>query len=331
MSPSPADRSAAVELRHLRLVAAIAAHGSLTAAARALHITQPAASLQLRDIETRLRTPLFVRTPRRLEPTAAGERILRLARGVLAEVESFERQVAGGAFANVSGAVRLATECYTSFHWLPGVLKVFRERWPGIDVRIAPEHTNYPALALRDGLLDVALLHRNPRDRRLRLERLFDDELVVIMAPDHRLARRTHVAASEFAREHLILYGGSADAPSMVQEVLDAAGVVPARLTRIQLTEAITELVAAGLGVGVLARWAVAPLVRAGTLAAVRFTPRGCPRTWFMAVRADDPAPAYLLDLRDLLRTSLAGGPVVRPQAVPATAGRTSAQRGSIG
>src|SRR5262245_38504166 len=123
-----------VELRHLRLVLAIAEKGSLTSVARHLGLTQPALSRQLRELELRLRTPLFERTARRMVLTPAGEQLSHVARQVLSEVDAFERQIRDGEFAVTRGRVRIATECYTAYHWLPGVLSEFQTRWPNVEL-----------------------------------------------------------------------------------------------------------------------------------------------------------------------------------------------------
>src|SRR5690349_901398 len=112
-----------LEVRHLRLVAAVADTGSVTRAARRLHLTQSALSHQLRDVETRLGTALFARTARRMVPTPAGERLLATARRVLDELAGAERDL--GAAAADAGVARVATQCYTCYHWLPGVLREF--------------------------------------------------------------------------------------------------------------------------------------------------------------------------------------------------------------
>jgi LysR family transcriptional regulator, regulator for metE and metH len=307
----PMDIPSVVEMRHLRLVAAIAATGGVTAAARALHLTQPALSHQLRELETRLRTPLFVRTSRRMVATPAGEQLAHLARSVLADVHGFEREVLSGHFSEARGSIRIATACYTVYHWLPAVLKAFRDRWPSVDLRIAPEYTGAPLAALRDGTLDLAIVHQDAPDKRLRFEPLFDDELVVVTAPDHRLARNGFVTAEDFEPEHLILYATQDGDPTVVRELLNPAGVVPRRVTRIQLTEAIIQLVAAGLGIAVMARWAVMPALRAGAIRAVRLTEHGFLRKWCVGMRADDPCPAYRVDLLELLRRHVAAGPVI--------------------
>ncbi|HVF39621.1 MAG TPA: LysR substrate-binding domain-containing protein [Gemmatimonadaceae bacterium] len=300
-----------IDMRHIRLIAAIAEHGSVTAAARVLRLSQPALSHQLRELETRLRTPLFVRTSRRMVATAAGEQLAHVARLVLKEVHGFERQAADGRFGHARGTIRLATECYTVYHWLPSVLRLFAARWPGVDLRIVPEHTASPIAALRDGSLDVAVVHSRPTDKRITGEALFDDEMVAVVSPQHRFARQPFVAAADFASEHLICYT-TASGPSMfMREILIPADVVPERTTQLQLTEAILELVAADMGVAVLSKWAVMPRVRSGNVAAVRLTERGFLTKWYVATRADDPAVTYQRDLIDLLRRNMSGGPVI--------------------
>jgi LysR family transcriptional regulator for metE and metH len=88
--------------------------------------------------------------------------------------------------------------------------------------------------------------------------------------------------------------------------------VTPSQITRLQLTEAIVELVAAGLGIAILAKWAVLPAVRSGTVQTSRIGRTGFRRTWFAAARSADVTPAYHSDLIELLRRHLGAGPVVR-------------------
>lgn len=302
----------AVEMRHLRLVAAIVEHGSMTAASRALDLTQPALSHQLRELESRLRTPLFVRTARRMVPTPAGEQLAQLGRAVLAQVGTFERQLRDGELSSVRGTVRIATECYTAYHWLPVVLRGFCERWPGVDLRIAAEHTSAPIAALRNGALDLAIVLNRPAEKRVRVEPLFDDELVVVCATDHRFASMEFVPLELLADEQLFIYTSHDHDSTVLREILAPASVVPAQVTRIQLTEAILELVAAGLGVAVLARWAVLPALRNGVIGSARLGRRGYTRTWYTATRSGDVIPAYQSDLVELLRRHVAGGPAVR-------------------
>lgn len=88
--------------------------------------------------------------------------------------------------------LRLSTECYTCYHWLPRVLLPFQRRWPGVELRIVAEATRRPMEALARGELDVAVVSARPALARFRTVPLFDDELVVVLPPGHRLSRRRY-------------------------------------------------------------------------------------------------------------------------------------------
>jgi LysR family transcriptional regulator for metE and metH len=298
-----------VEMRHLRLIAAIADLGSMTAAADALDLTQPALSHQLRDLESRLRSPLFVRTGRRMVLTPAGEQLAVIARAVLQQIDGFERQVLEGELTAPRGAIRIATQCYTAYHWLPAVLRSFRDRWPAVELRVGAEHTPAPIPALREGALDLAIVYHKVLDKRIRLETLFEDEMVLVTAPDHPLAKREHAPVEALADEHLLIYSTASRHSLVLHDILEPAGITPQQITRIQLTEAILELVAAGLGVAILATWAVKPAVQSGAVRMMRLGKRGYSRTWYAATRSGDVTPAFQFDLIELLKRHLGAGP----------------------
>jgi len=173
-----------LEIRHLRLVRAVTAAGSLTGAGSVLNLTQSALSHQLRDIESRLGTALFLRVGKRMLLTPAGERLLRSADEVLdaiARTEDSIRQLSGAD----RGLLRLSTECYTCYHWLPPLLKRYRRAHPNVEVRINGDATSDPLPHLLGGGLDVAILSTPARDRRLVTRSIFSDEMVIIVDPRH--------------------------------------------------------------------------------------------------------------------------------------------------
>jgi LysR family transcriptional regulator for metE and metH len=290
-----------LEIRHLRLVAAIADAGGMTRAASRLYLTQSALSHQLKDIESRLGSPLFLRIGRRMVLTNAGERVLASARMVIGELERVEADVKAERDDGPSGLLRIATECYTCYHWLPGVLTSFRQRWPRVEVRIVAEATRRPMMALAAGELDVAVVsspvgesHKNA-SRKFGHTPLFEDELKVIVPSDHPLAKREYACAADFAGEQLLLYNVRDEDSTLLSEILKPAGVRPGSVARVELTEAIIEMVKAGLGISVLAGWAAAPYVKSGGVRAVRLTSNGFHRQWSAAFRTDASTP-YLED-----------------------------------
>lgn len=276
-----------IDIRHLQLVDAVTETGSVTRAADRLNVTQSALSHQLREIEARLRTPLFLRVNRRLVLSPAGERLLASARRILGELRGVEEDIARIA-AHQDGAIRLSTECYTCYHWLPPLLRPFHAKYPGVAVEIVAEATRKPVPALLERQIDLALVYRPQRDPRLRTTPLFDDELVVITAPDHALAKKPVVGADDLTGEHVILH--SAASESFFAEHLAAANVMPRRYSQVTLTEAIVEMVKAGLGVSAVPRWTVSRDIRAGKLAALRFGRKGLLRKWAAATLRTQPS-----------------------------------------
>lgn len=298
-----------LEIRHLRLIVTISEQQSVTKAGERLHLTQSALSHQLRDIEERLGTPLFHRLNKRMVLTQAGERLLQSARQVLQELERAEDDLAQIA-AGEHGSLRLSTECYTCYHWLPEMLKQFRRRYPQVEVRIVVEATRHPIQALLDGLLDFAIVSTTERDKRIRYQPLFQDELVVIMAPHHPLTSRPYIRARDFADQQLFLYASLSES-TIYQRLLLPAGVTPAQVSQMQLTEAIVEMVSAGMGISTMARWAVAKEIASGKIAARPLTRKGLQRQWSAALLRNDYTPPYVTEFIELLSSRAL--PVTKP------------------
>jgi LysR family transcriptional regulator for metE and metH len=288
-----------LEVRHLLLVAAVAEEGTLTKASTRLHLTQSALSHQLLDLEERLGTRLFHRVSKRMILTAAGERVLASATRVLEDLRRAEEEVRL-LVEEKRGLLRLTTECYTCYHWLPALLARFRKKHPGVDVRIDVMSTKRPAEALVEGSIDLAIISSELDDRRLRVTPLFDDEMLVVMAPDHPLADREAITAKELAAETLLTYAALDDSTAY-QRVLRPAGLEPKEWMQVPLTEAMIELARGGIGVAVLARWSVWPQLESGAVVGVPLTRRGLQRQWKAAVLRSEQTPAYIEEFIEML------------------------------
>ena len=288
-----------LEIRHLRLLAAVAEEGSVTGAGRRLHLTQSALSHQLRDAEEKMGVSLFLRLGKKMIPTPAGEQLIGSARRVLKELSDAETLVEG-LNGGARGVIRLSTECYTCYHWLPSLLKKFHDKYPQVDLCIDAEATSDPGVALLAGRLDVAIMHCPPRNRSVRSMPMFEDEMVVVMSPEHRLARLTNVRPKDMADETAIIYPPRSDS-TLINKVLTPAGVEPKRVLEVPLTEAILEMVAAGTGIGFLARWAVAPEVQRGRIVARPLSTHGFRRQWHAVTLRSQPLSPCLKDFIDLL------------------------------
>jgi LysR family transcriptional regulator for metE and metH len=282
-----------VELRHLKLVQTLAEVGTLTNAAKRLYLSQSALSRQLGEIEEDLGTPLFKRLKKRMVLTEAGKRVLEGAESVLGEIRRLEgdiRHMASGE----TGTLRIAACSHTCFHWLPSVLKSFKESYPGVEVVIESSASHDPAGHLLTGAIDLALVNVRGKEPRIAYRKLFDDEMVALVPKRHPWARKRHVTAGDFADQHLINYDIPVEEVVFYQKVLMPAGVIPKSLTKLPLTDAIVEMVRAGMGVAVLNLWSVRPYLKSSELKAIRVTKAGFKRIWHAAHLRNGHHPPYL-------------------------------------
>jgi LysR family transcriptional regulator for metE and metH len=309
-----------LEIRHLKLVDAIARDGGMTRAAGRLNLTQSALSHQLREIEDRLGTPLFLRLKKKMLLTEAGEKVLASSRLILDELQRTEdsvRRLSSGQ----EGVLRISTQCNTCYHWLPSMLKTFNARFPKVEVQIVVEATNSPVDALLEGKLDIAIVHKQTLDKQLTYYPLFQDELLVVTHPDHPFASRPFLRAQDFSDESLIIYSNMKEDSIIFQQILTPAAVSPKNVIRVMLTEAIVEMVKAGIGISVLAKWAVAPYIMSGAVCGIRLTKKGFFRQWSAAMLKSVNTPPYYMEFVKLLAkqvTPAFKSPVQRFKKAPA-------------
>lgn len=276
-----------VEMKHLDLIRVLAEEGTLTAAGNKLHLTQPALSQQLRSLEESLGVQLFIRQGRRMRITPAGQRILHAAWRVHQELQQAEDDIRN-LRSGIKGVLRISAECYTCYQWLAPIVRDFNEKYPEVDVRIAADSGPEPVAPLREDKIDLAIASgRSPAG--LAVTDLFEDELVAVIPQNHALASKDWVDIEDFTDQHLLLYTPSENV--LVRDLLGPAGIHPARVSHIELTEASIELVKAGLGITVMADWTVAKYANQDGIVCRRLTEHGTRRHWKAVTVRDHGLP----------------------------------------
>jgi LysR family hca operon transcriptional activator len=196
-----------MELRHLRYFVAVAEAGSLKLAAQEkLHTTQPSLSRQIRDLEHEVGTPLFSRSARGVELTAAGKVFLDHARVVLSNAETAlrsVRQITKPTFA-------LGFMIGHDSTWIPKALNVLRDKLPEIHVVISTQNSPQLAAALSQGLIDVAFLRQEDGGPGLEYLLLIEEPLEIYLLKEHPLAKRTAISLQEVAAETFLSISGTA-------------------------------------------------------------------------------------------------------------------------
>jgi LysR family transcriptional regulator, transcription activator of glutamate synthase operon len=243
-----------MEVRQLRYFAAVAAHRHFTRAAEELHVAQPALSQQIRRLERELGLELFVRSTRRVSLTEAGELLLPRAQRVMAELDDARaelEQLTGLVRGRVTiGAIPLAPLD------LPGMLAEFRRRHPGVSVYMHEETLDGMLAKLRSDELDLgfAFADEQTTGPDIAAELLFEEELVAVTAPSHRLAGRKRLRLEALAGEPLIGFRPDSALRRTADGALAAAGVEPESAFEAIELETMRALVARGLGVTILPR-----------------------------------------------------------------------------
>lgn len=290
-----------IEFRHLRTIKAIHDTGGLARAADQLNITQSALSHQIKGIEDQAGVELFVRRSKPLKLSAAGLRMLAAAEDILPRVTALEAEF-DGLLEGSKGRMHIAIECHACFDWLFPVLEQFRKAWPDVDVDIRPRLAFDALEGLRREEVDV-VISSDPEDGPGRdFTALFDYEPVFVAAPANPLAQKPYVEAADFADQTLITYPVDRAKLDVFSQCLLPAGVEPAAIRQVELTEIILLLVAANRGVSVLPDWVVRQVRLKSDYVTRRMTRDGLTRRIYAATRSEDTTKPYMAHFTRLAR-----------------------------
>ncbi|MDF7675177.1 LysR family transcriptional regulator [Neisseriaceae bacterium ESL0693] len=305
-----------VELRHLRTLLALKETGSVSLAAKRVFLTQSALSHQIRALEQYYGTALFERKSSPIHFTAAGERLLQLARDITPLVAAAEldmTQIIEGE----AGELRVAVECHTCFDWLIPAMDTFRPLWPKVELDIVSGFQADPVGLLLTHRADLAIVSEYVAQAGIVFQPLFAYEMVGICAKDHPLAAKSVWQAEDFADDTLISYPVPDDMLDLLRKVLFPAGVNPAR-RHSELTIAIIQLVASRRGIAALPYWTVMPYLEKGYVVARQITDQTLQSELYAALRESDDNKSYLDNFCQIVRDrSFADLPGLSPLELP--------------
>lgn len=283
-----------LDLRHYETIVAIVEFDTMTDAAAHLSTTQSALSHRLAEAERRLNTRLFDRGHhRRLTPTRDGLAIHQSATRALAELERTESNLIK-ATSPAPTILRIAVGSYDCYHWFPGFLAHVRRSLPGVDLELVVVG-DAPSPALASRAVDIVIAPGRPEGD-IALQPLFEDELVLVTSPDHRLAGSATIEAADLAEETYLTYNARPTPGFEYDRFIHPASTYPLVVRVVRQTSAITELVAAGAGVSILSRWALEPALAGGRIHAASCGEDRLPLTWHAATRRNDDRAALVVD-----------------------------------
>jgi DNA-binding transcriptional LysR family regulator len=258
-----------MELAQLRAFRTVAETLNFTRAAERLNLTQSAVSRQIGSLEGELGEPLFVRGRRVVRLTAFGESVLAEVTRILDDVDRL-RDRAGAASGSPSGQVRAAAATQAFVSLFAPVFQSFIAAHPSIVLSFRTTATTDQTVSdILDGVVDVGFASRPVYAPSLEIVPLFEDELLLVVAPDHRLASAASVGAADIGRERVILFERGASIRTATDAFFAHAALAPDAVLESNDTFFIKLMVRQGVGVSLLPAWAVREEVEAGTLARV--------------------------------------------------------------
>ena len=276
-----------LDLRHLQLIQAIIETGRITDAAEKLGVTPSALSHRLREAERRLDVPLFTRMHKRLRVTPAAEYMAVVAERILADLSRAEQDVRR-MNADIQHVVRLSVEAYSNYRWLPSFIKFVNSRVDGIDIQIMAGARRDPLTDVQNRHIDIAVVSGTVAQAGLISLPLFEDPLLHIMAPGHRLAGRDHVEGSDIVGESFITYTKVPEPDREFARLFRPTDSYPKWAATVELPEAIVELVASDLGTSVLSSWAMQTALSEGRIVGAKVTSEGITVPWNAVMRSED-------------------------------------------
>ena len=291
-------------LASLRALAAVARHGSFSRAGAELGLTQPAVSMQVKQLETRVGLPLLERVGKRATPTRAGELMLAHAARAFLELEAGVEQVRR-LRGIVAGRLRIGTSASISIYLLPPMLRRFRTRYPETELLIVTGNATEIVSAVSSNELDLGIVSLPVRARELSVTSFYRDELVAIAPPGRQWRGRRTIGPAELAREPLILFERGATLRRVIDTWFQRAGAPPSRVMEMGNTEAIKKLVQAGLGLSVTSWFSAKSEVTRSALVAMRLAPPLHRQLGVVRRRDKTPTPtldAFLEAIEDLRR-----------------------------
>lgn len=293
-----------MELRQLEIFLAVMEHSSVTRTAEKMYLSPGAVSLQLHNLAAELRTELFVRSGRRIVPTANAFRLAEHAREVIKQVRDIQQDFASTP-ATDSRPFHFATGATTLIHRLGSPLRLVRKNFPHADIHVTVGVTEGIVAGLLDGRYDLGLISLPWPQQNLMLVPLFEEELLVLR-PARKPSRGSSILSiqpAELAAAPFLLYPKSSNMRSIIERFFADLGINPRVVMEADETEAIKRLVEAGFGYSILPQFALRG--SGARFQTLRVSGHRLVRQQALAMRKTQYPRALTAAIAELLRTAL--------------------------
>jgi DNA-binding transcriptional LysR family regulator len=267
-----------LSLRQLRTFVAVARHLSFARAAEELHLTAPAVSMQIRELEMALELPVFERGGRVVSLTTTGEYLLVYARRVIRTLKEAEDTIAR--LRGVQAGRITIGMVGTAQYFLPRLLAQFRVEYPGVEVRLSVGNRDQLGRQLHDREIDLAIMGRPPREIETRAEAFAPNPLAVISAVDHPLASERTISPARLDRELFIVRETGSGTRAAMEAFFKEQHISPPAIMEMTSNETIKQAVIANMGLTLLSLHTLGLELQAGQLVVLDIVGLPLKRAW---------------------------------------------------
>ncbi|WP_297323819.1 LysR family transcriptional regulator [Nitrosomonas sp.] len=282
-----------IEHSHLRIIQALHANGTLTEAANALCLSQPALSHQISYLEKKLGITLWEREGRSLRLTQAGTLLLEVANQVLPVLSQAEKTLAAYSEGR-QGILRIGVECYPCFEWLTGMIGQFMQQLPDIDIDIVQKFQFSGLEGLLNHHIDVLITPDLVKKAHIDYEILAEYQLVLLASADHPLADIKQLTPEHLSQETLLTFPVPLERLDILTHFLTPAHLAPEKIKKIESLEIMLQMTALKRGVCVLPEWLADIKNKDLRLKRIRIGKKGLFQKLYLALRKPDKTAPYI-------------------------------------
>jgi LysR family transcriptional regulator, low CO2-responsive transcriptional regulator len=270
-------------LRQLKVFEAVARHLNYTRAAEELHLTQPAVSMQVKQLEESLGVAFFEQLGKRIHLTEAGQELLGYARTITQQLDELEGVL--NRMKGLGGGRLRVSVATTANYFIPTLLGSFSRRYP--DVTISLDVTNRETLLrqLTENTVDLVVMGQPPAEADVEAQVFMDNPLVVVAPPDHPLAKQRKIPLARLQEETFLVRESGSGTRIAMERFFNERGMRLKTGMEVGSNEAIKQSVQAGLGLGLLSRATIEQELALGRLAVLDVADFPIMRHWFVVHR----------------------------------------------
>lgn len=239
-------------LRQLKVFESVARHLSYSRAADELHLTQPAVSMQIKQLEGNISLPLFEQLGKRIYLTDAGRELYQYSRSISQQLADME--VALDELKGMERGKLNISVVTTANYFAPHLLAKFCQRYKGVTVSLNVSNRETVLKQLSDNLIDLAIMGQPPEDLDIDSESFIENPLVVIAPPDHPLCREQNIPVNRLAKEVFLVRESGSGTRGAMERFFAAHDVKINKGMEADTTEAIKQAVQAGMGLGIMSQ-----------------------------------------------------------------------------